>query len=571
MAFNFSYPRPKSIQQIIACMVDIDKAFNTLLTVAEGGTNSPTALNNNRVMVSSGGAIVEAGAMTNGQLLIGSTSSAPVVAAITGTANRLTVTNGAGSINLNVDTGLLPSPTGESVIGKVLRATGDNTATWQAITVSNSMFSGQLGLEHGGTAANLTADKGGIVWCDTSALAILAHTTTANQVLLSGNAATPAWSTAVYPTDVVKGDLLYGSATSTIGRIADVAVGSVLASGGIGADPTWSTTPQLSRLGLGAASDATNVLTITKSSSIAIEGINLDITDTGTTGHNTTAGSFAVASSATVTGTNQLLVGVYAGAVKTGTSTSINTISVVGLDSEATNLDDGAFGTRNTFGGVFSATGVAAGTAATTTYGIYVSASGADTNWAAYLVGNANITGALTLGTPLGVTMGGTGTATQFTAGSVVFAGANGIYNQSNAYLFWDNELHRLGVGTASDLNQTLTVGGNTYIEGSLKLDNPLIVLNGGTGTATQFTAGSVVFAGVTNGIYTQDNANFFWDATNHRLGIGTAAPTSPLQVMGIPTGYANNAAARAAGLTTGALYRSGGDPDVLYIVHDAP
>jgi hypothetical protein len=39
--------------------------------VANGGTNSTTPLNNNRIMVSSGGAIVESGALTNGQLLTG--------------------------------------------------------------------------------------------------------------------------------------------------------------------------------------------------------------------------------------------------------------------------------------------------------------------------------------------------------------------------------------------------------------------------------------------------------------------------------------------------------------------
>lgn len=50
----------------------------------------------------------------------------------------------------------------------------------------------------------------------------------------------------------------------------------------------------------------------------------------------------------------------------------------------------------------------------------------------------------------------------------------------------------------------------------------PLTVGNGGTGTSTQFTAGSVVFAGA-SGVYAQDNANFFWDATNHQLGIGGA------------------------------------------------
>lgn len=71
------------------------------VAVANGGTNSSTALNNNRIMVSSGGAIVEAGALTNGQLLIGSTGAAPVGAAIAGTA-PVTVTNGAGSVTVSL-------------------------------------------------------------------------------------------------------------------------------------------------------------------------------------------------------------------------------------------------------------------------------------------------------------------------------------------------------------------------------------------------------------------------------------------------------------------------------------
>jgi hypothetical protein len=50
----------------------------------------------------------------------------------------------------------------------------------------------------------------------------------------------------------------------------------------------------------------------------------------------------------------------------------------------------------------------------------------------------------------------------------------------------------------------------------------------GGTGTSTTFTQGSSIFAGA-SGVYSQDNANYFWDATNHRLGLGITAPTSRL------------------------------------------
>lgn len=50
-------------------------------------------------------------------------------------------------------------------------------------------------------------------------------------------------------------------------------------------------------------------------------------------------------------------------------------------------------------------------------------------------------------------------------------------------------------------------------------------------------------------------------------IGIGTATPKSKLHVVGLPV-YADNAAANTGGLTAGAFYRTGGDPDQLCVVH---
>jgi hypothetical protein len=52
----------------------------------------------------------------------------------------------------------------------------------------------------------------------------------------------------------------------------------------------------------------------------------------------------------------------------------------------------------------------------------------------------------------LPVANGGTATSTAFTAGSVVFAGASGVYTQNNSNLFWDNTNSYLGIGTATPL-----------------------------------------------------------------------------------------------------------------------
>lgn len=75
-----------------------------------------------------------------------------------------------------------------------------------------------------------------------------------------------------------------------------------------------------------------------------------------------------------------------------------------------------------------------------------------------------DVTGTLPVGN------GGTGTSTAFTQGSVVFAGAAGVYDQDNANLFWDNANDRLGVGTSSP-SATLTVsGGITQSGGAVSL-----------------------------------------------------------------------------------------------------
>jgi len=57
----------------------------TTLTVAKGGTNSATALNNNRNIVSSGGAIVESAAITASRALASDASGIPVASATTAT------------------------------------------------------------------------------------------------------------------------------------------------------------------------------------------------------------------------------------------------------------------------------------------------------------------------------------------------------------------------------------------------------------------------------------------------------------------------------------------------------
>lgn len=94
---TYTFPDKTGTVGILPIVLTSD--VSGVLPIANGGTNSSTALNNSRIMVSSAGAVVEAGAMTNGQLLIGSTGAAPVVASLTA-GSGITVTPGAGSITI---------------------------------------------------------------------------------------------------------------------------------------------------------------------------------------------------------------------------------------------------------------------------------------------------------------------------------------------------------------------------------------------------------------------------------------------------------------------------------------
>jgi hypothetical protein len=80
-------------------LLDASAISTGTFPIAQGGTNSSAALNNNRVMVSSGGAIVEAAALTDGQVLIGSTGAAPVAGSFTA-GTGISIGLGAGTITI---------------------------------------------------------------------------------------------------------------------------------------------------------------------------------------------------------------------------------------------------------------------------------------------------------------------------------------------------------------------------------------------------------------------------------------------------------------------------------------
>ena len=140
--------------------------------------------------------------------------------------------------------------------------------------------------------------------------------------------------------------------------------------------------------------------------------------------------------------------------------------------------------------------------------------------------GNITVTAPITktgntigLGT-VGVANGGTG-LTSLTAYAVLYAASTSSVGQISPSTT-GYPLLSTGASTAPAFGQlSLTAG----VTGTLPVGN------GGTGTATTFTTGSVVFAGA-SGVYSQNNAKFFWDNTNNRLGVNTATPQTQLTIV---------------------------------------
>ena len=114
-------------------------------------------------------------------------------------------------------------------------------------------------------------------------------------------------------------------------------------------------------------------------------------------------------------------------------------------------------------------------------------------------------------------TKGGTG-QTSYAVGDLLYASTTTALSKL-ADVATGNALISGGVSTAPSWGK---IGLTTHVSGILP------VANGGSGTSTAFTAGSVVFAGA-SGVYSQDNATFFWDTTNKRLGLGATAPAAAL------------------------------------------
>jgi hypothetical protein len=343
-----------------------------------------------------------------------------------------------------------------------------STSTAAAAPVAGNLTNSTLGSE---LAINITDGK-------------LFYKDNANAVQVIGWKTVPTSAGGTGLTTYTAGDLSYYVSGSTLTKLAIGTIGQILTS--TGSAPQWST---LSGVAVTTFSAGTTGFTPNSATSGAITLAGTLITSNGGTGLSSyTAGDLSYYASGTAL--TKLAIGA-AGRFLSSTGSAPQWSAPAALtETDDTNVTMTLGGSPST--ALLSAVSMTLGWTGT-----------------------------------LAVSRGGTGTGTAFTAGSVIFAGASGVYSQKNASFFWDNTNNRLGLLTSAPVNPL-------DVRGSARLASDGI---GGGAAANGVIAESI-------SSFTKLRWEFYGASVNPWIGVNGASDSTKLLIGRDATTWANFSAA---------------------------
>lgn len=237
------------------------------LGVARGGTGIASGTAGGVLYFNGGSAtIASSGALTTSQLVLGGGTGAPTTLGTTGTAATVLHGNASGAPSFAaVDlattvSGILPGAnggTGNGFFAVSGPATSLKTFTFPNASAIVLTTNAAVTAAQGGTG-HATYAVGDILYASgATTLARLADVATGNALISGGVGVAPSWGkidVATHMTGTLPvanggtsfasytvGDILAASGATTLTRIADVAVGRYMRSGGVATLPLWST------------------------------------------------------------------------------------------------------------------------------------------------------------------------------------------------------------------------------------------------------------------------------------------------------------------------------------------
>jgi len=190
--------------------------------------------------------VAKAGDTMSGNLAMGGndiTGVGTLVAATAQLTNPLAVIYGGTGLATVAAGDILYASAGNTLAALAKAAAGNvllsgDAPSWGKVGLTTHV-SGILGSANGGTGNGFAKFTGPATAEKTFTLP------DASATILTTNAAVTAAQGGTGQSSYAVGDLLYASAANALSKLADVAVGQVLVSGGVGAAPAWSAAPAL--------------------------------------------------------------------------------------------------------------------------------------------------------------------------------------------------------------------------------------------------------------------------------------------------------------------------------------